>query len=139
MAMTNEEFNKLVKDFYERNKYFHLIDVIAATPEHHECQVCGNKHLKKLCHIRNEERGEEWYIGWECWNAVETLQEQEEKIRFKEIVKCSRCGEESLRGTLLKSARNDGLCNNCWREEHGMLPPELQQCILKGEVKCQPI
>jgi hypothetical protein len=121
--MTNEEFKKKVKEFYQRNKYFHLIDVVAASPEHHECQVCGNRHLKKLCLIRNEERGEEWFVGWDCHSALDELQEREQKKLFKEMVKCSECGREQVRGELPREAYAAKLCNACWRKKNNISSP----------------
>jgi hypothetical protein len=121
--MTNEEFNKLVKEFYQRNKFFHLIDVIAATPEHHECQVCSNRHLKRLCQIRNEERNEEWYVGWECHSALDELQQKEQKNEFAKIVKCSQCGKENRRGELVREAYAAKLCNECWRKKNNIPNP----------------
>ena len=119
--MTKEEFQNKVNEFYQKNKYIELMDVIAATNGNHQCQLCGNKVLKRLCHVRNEERGEEWFIGWDCYTAVETLQEQEQKKAFKEIVKCSNCGKESLRGTLPRGAYAAGLCKQCWIEKNNIL------------------
>ena len=118
--MTNEEFKKKVKEFYKKNKYFRLIDVVAANPEHHQCQVCGNRHLKKLCKIRNEERGEEWFVGWECHSALDELQEKEQEKMSNEIVKCSECGKEQRRGELPRAAYAAGLCKQCWMEKNNI-------------------
>ena len=125
--MTNDEFKKLVKDFYHRNKTFHLLDVVAATPEHHQCQVCGNTHLKKLCLIRNEERGQEWYVGWDCHTALEDLHKKEQKKMFNVMVQCSKCGKEQRRGELTRAAYIAGLCNHCWMAENNIPIPEPQQ------------
>ena len=122
--MTSDKFKNLVKEFYERNKYFSLIDVVAKSNGHQECQLCGNKILKRLCHIRNDEQDKEWFIGWNCWEAVESLQEKEQKKRFAEIVKCSRCSKESLRGTLPRGAYAANLCKQCWMEENNLTPME---------------
>jgi len=130
--MTNEEFQGLIKDFYAKNKYFYLIDVIAATPGHHQCQVCGNKHLKKLCQIRNEERNEEWFVGWECHSALEELQEREQKKMFAEIVHCSQCGKENRRGELPREAYAAHLCKNCWLVKNGLSVPEPQQWFFES-------
>jgi len=121
--MTNSDFEKLVKEFYEKSKYFHLMDTIAATPENHQCQVCGNRHLKKLCLIRNSERSEEWYVGWECYTALEELQEREQKLEFAKIVKCSECGKENRRGELNREAYAARLCNDCWRKKNNIPNP----------------
>ena len=121
--MTNEEFKKKVKEFYEKNKYFHLIDVVTTNPEHHECQVCGNRHLKKLCQIRNEERGEEWYVGWDCHSALEELHEKEQKKEFTKVVKCSECGKENIRGELTREAYTAGLCNGCYQRKNHIPSP----------------
>ena len=120
--MTKDSFKKLTKDFYERNKYFNLIDVVAKSNGHQECQLCGNKILKKLCHIRNDEKDKEWFIGWNCWEAVEALQEKEQKRQFAQVVKCSDCGKESLRGTLPRGAYAAGLCKQCWMEKNQIVP-----------------
>jgi hypothetical protein len=118
--MTNEEFQKKVNDFYQRNKPLELIDVVAAVNGRHECGVCGNRALKRLCHIRNEERDEEWFIGWNCYEAVENLQEQEQKKAFNVMVKCSQCGKEQRRGELPREAYAADLCKKCWMEKNNI-------------------
>lgn len=125
--MTNEKFKKLVKEFYQRNKYLQLIDVVAATNGRRECQLCGNKILKRLCHIRNEERGEEWFIGWNCYEAVEGLQEREQKRAFNKLVKCLQCGKEQRRGELPRGAYAASLCKKCWIEKNNI--PVLEKSI----------
>lgn len=120
--MTNKEFQQKANDFYEKNKPLKLIDVVMAVNGRHKCQVCGNRHLKKLCHVRNDERNEEWFVGWNCWEAVETLQEKEEKARFNEIVKCSGCGVEKRKG--LMSASCPGLCRDCCCKKLNIPIPE---------------
>ena len=120
--MTKEEFQEKVNDFYQRNKYIELMDVVAAGNGHQECQLCGNRHLKKLCHVRNDGRDEEWFIGWNCWTEIETLKEQEDKARFNEIVTCSECGVKKRRG--LMSASCPGLCRDCCCKKLNIPIPE---------------
>ena len=125
--MTKEHYQGLVNEFYQRNKYLKLIDVVAVANGRRECQLCGNKLLKRLCHIRNEERGEEWFIGWECYLAVEGLQEQEFKVAMNEIVKCSQCDKEQRRGELPREAYAASLCKKCWLEKNNI--PVLERTI----------
>jgi len=120
--MTNDQFKQLVKDFYKQNKYLRLMDVVAAVPGNHKCQACGNRHVKRLCQVRNEERGQDWFIGWECWSAVDALQEKEQRKAFSQMIPCSKCGNESLRGVLMTGAYAAGLCNGCWVKENGIQP-----------------
>lgn len=120
--MTKEEFQKKVNRFYAQNKPLKLLDVVAKSNKHRECQVCGNRNLKKLCQVRNEEQDQEWFIGWNCYSAIMALQEQEERERANEIVKCSDCGKEQRRGSM--SASCPGLCVECCLKKYGLPIPE---------------
>lgn len=113
--MTKGHYQNLVDEFYQKHKPLRLIETIAAENGTHQCQLCGNRHLKYLCRVRNEQ-GEEWLIGRNCHTSIENLREQEFMIAMNEIITC-QCGQEQRRGDLPRAASSAGLCKKCWLEQ----------------------
>lgn len=128
-----EEFKGKVKIFYKQSGSVKLEDVVAVGEDNRRCQLCGNRHLKKLCHIRNGD-GKDWFIGWDCYTALEELQSREMKRHFNEMIKCSKCGNEQRRGELTRGAEVAGLCKKCWMAENNIPAPEPQQWNFPSEV-----